>query len=88
MYKYNTTRNRTISRYTYVYEYYKNAFLSHVLGRHTRFSPVFETMARNRFENLISYFHISDNDLMLPRDNPLYDKLFKIRPFINSIQIN
>ncbi|XP_022180053.1 piggyBac transposable element-derived protein 3-like [Myzus persicae] len=54
----------------------------------TRFNPVFETMSRNRFDNLRTNFHISDNDLMLPRDNPLHDKLFKIRPFISSVQNN
>ncbi|KAL4131527.1 hypothetical protein QTP88_008822 [Uroleucon formosanum] len=54
----------------------------------TRFNPFFETMSRNRFDNLRTNFHISDNDLMLPRDNPLHDKLFKIRPFISSVQNN
>lgn len=54
----------------------------------TRFVLVFETMVRNRFENFRSNFRIFDNDLMRLRDNPLHDKLFKIRLFINSIQIN
>lgn len=54
----------------------------------TRFPPVFETMPRNRYDVLRTNFHISDNDLMLPRDNPLHDKLFKIRPFIESVRTN
>lgn len=57
-------------------------------SNNTRFPPVFETMPRNRFDVLRTNFHISDNDLMLPRDNLLHDKLFKIRPFIESIRTN
>ena len=50
----------------------------------TRFDPVVDVMSRNRFGNMRNYFHINDNDTMKARDDTEYDKLFKVRPFVDS----
>jgi len=34
----------------------------------------------------ILYFHINDNSTMTARDDPEYDKLFKVRPFVDTIK--
>jgi len=52
------------------------------------FSTVADVMARNRFDNTRSYFHVNDNTHMLPREHNNHDKLFKIRPFLNAIRNN
>ncbi|KAJ4438316.1 hypothetical protein ANN_14258 [Periplaneta americana] len=49
----------------------------------TRFSPIADVMVRNRFDKLRTYFHVNDNSNMKARDDPNYDKLFKVRPFID-----
>ncbi|XP_031356899.1 piggyBac transposable element-derived protein 2-like [Photinus pyralis] len=54
----------------------------------TRFSPIADVMSRNRFEKLRSCFHINDNSKIKTRDHPEYDKLFKVRPFIESLKQN
>ena len=40
-------------------------------------------MSRNRFEKLSQYFHVNNNANQVPREDPAYDKLFKVRPVIN-----
>lgn len=45
-----------------------------------------DAMVRNRFHKLRSYFQIADNSNCLPRSDPSYDKLFKIRPFLNGVK--
>ena len=52
----------------------------------TRFDPIVGVMSRNRFDTMRNYFHINDNDKMKARDDPEYDKLFKVRPFVDSIK--
>lgn len=54
----------------------------------TRFPTVADEMARNRFDNIRSYIHVSDNTQMLPREHKDHDKLFKIRSFLNAIRNN
>jgi len=49
---------------------------------------VADNMSRNRFDKLRSNIHFVDNTLCLPSNNPLHDKLFKVRPFIDSIKNN
>lgn len=39
----------------------------------------------NRFENLKRFLHFNDNSRMPNRDSPDYDKLYKLRPIINSV---
>lgn len=57
-------------------------------AEHTRFSTTADAMARNRFNNLRTYFHVNDNSKMLPRNHKAHDKLFKVGPFINAIRDN
>ena len=40
-------------------------------------------MSRNRFEKLSQYFHVNNNANQVPREDPAYDTLFKVRPVIN-----
>lgn len=54
----------------------------------SRFSTVANTMARNHFDKLRTYFHLNDNSNILPRTHIDHDKLFKIRPFINAVRKN
>ena len=54
----------------------------------TRYAPIADIMSRNRFANLRSSIHINNNDDMKPRDHAEYDKLFKVRPFIDAIRAN
>ena len=42
-------------------------------------------LSRNRFEHLCGRLHFNDNSLALNREDPGYDKLFKIRPVIDAI---
>jgi hypothetical protein len=52
----------------------------------TRLEPVADVMSRNWFDTMRNYFHINDNSTMKALDDPEYDKLFKVRPFVNSIK--
>lgn len=45
-------------------------------------------MPRHRFEKVFQYLHLNDNTNMVPKGNPGFDKLFKMRPFIDSIRAN
>lgn len=40
-------------------------------------------MARTRFEKLLQYLHINDNQAQAPAGSPNYDRLHKIRPLID-----
>ena len=44
-----------------------------------------DTMSVNRFEKLKRFFHCNDNSKMLSREDPNYDKLFKVRPVSDSV---
>jgi len=57
-------------------------------ARESRYNTIADTMSRNRFDKLRSYFHVNDNSTAAERGNVLYDKLHKVRPFITSIQKN
>ncbi|XP_028417996.1 piggyBac transposable element-derived protein 2-like [Dendronephthya gigantea] len=51
----------------------------------TRIPSIADTMSVGRFDKLKQYLHCNDNTEMLPRDNPNHDKLFKVRPVIDSV---
>lgn len=42
-------------------------------------------MPRNRFRQILRYVHVADNSKALPRDNPSYDKVWKIRPMLDFL---
>ncbi|XP_049786255.1 piggyBac transposable element-derived protein 2-like [Schistocerca cancellata] len=52
----------------------------------SRFSPIADSMPRNRFDKLRNYLHVNDNTKMKQREGPDYDKLFKVRPFVDKIK--
>ena len=47
--------------------------------------PAVQTvMTKRRFETIGKYLHIVDNETLLPKDNPDYDKFCKVRPLIDA----
>ena len=42
-------------------------------------------MPRNRFNAIMQFLHVANNEDALPVNDPNHDKLFKIRPFINTL---
>ncbi|GFO27562.1 PiggyBac transposable element-derived protein 4 [Plakobranchus ocellatus] len=42
-------------------------------------------MTRNRFQNIIKFLHFHDNSQMPERDNPNYDRLYKIRLILEHL---
>ena len=51
----------------------------------TRCDPIADVMSRNWFDTMRNYFHMNDNNTMKARDDPEYDRLFKVRPFVDSV---
>lgn len=51
----------------------------------SRFPPIAYTMTRNRFRDLMKYFHINDNEKQKQLGDSLYDKLHKVRPLLDSL---
>ena len=45
-------------------------------------------MTRNRFHLILSNLHIVDNNLAVADGQPGFDKLFKVRPFIQMLHKN
>ncbi|XP_049938759.1 piggyBac transposable element-derived protein 4-like [Schistocerca serialis cubense] len=42
-------------------------------------------LARNRFFAILSCLHVNDNVLYIPRDEPVHNPMYKIRPFLNHL---
>ena len=40
---------------------------------------------RNRFEKIRQYLHLNNRENMLPREDPNFDKLFKIQPLLDTL---
>ena len=57
-------------------------------AKKTRQSAVADAMTINRFEDILSVLHASDNELMKKKGEPGYDKLHKIRPLLDLISQN
>lgn len=54
-----------------------------------RFPPIADVMTRDRFEAILRYLHFNNNaHLVTQRENPLYDRCFKIRPLLDLLQRN
>ncbi|XP_040070786.1 uncharacterized protein LOC120843466 [Ixodes scapularis] len=51
-----------------------------------QFTPVSQTMSKNRFKQLRRYFHAADNSKILPKGDPGFDSLFKLCPFLVALQ--
>ncbi|XP_065069915.1 piggyBac transposable element-derived protein 3-like [Rhopilema esculentum] len=55
-------------------------------SRELNISSISETMPVNRFDKIKSFFHCNDNSKNVQRSHPEFDKLFKVRPVIDSVQ--
>lgn len=44
-----------------------------------------KVMLRNRFDKLSQYLHVNNNANPVPCENPVQDKLFKVRPILNRV---
>ena len=54
-------------------------------NRRLRNETVAGAMTRDRFNEISSFFHLSDNDLQVERGAPGYDRLFKVRQFLTNL---
>ena len=50
-----------------------------------RIQGIADVMPRNRFMKLLNNFHISDNSTAVPRDDPAFDRLRKVRPLLTKM---
>ena len=46
------------------------------------------TMGRNMFQSIMSNLQVSDSNLDLPCNNTFHDLLFKVKPFLDMMDIN
>lgn len=51
-----------------------------------RFPPIANSMSRNRFEAIRRYFHLNDNTKQKPSNHEDHDKLYKVRPLLESVR--
>lgn len=54
-------------------------------GKATRIPAVADIMPVNRFEKIKHFFHCNDNCKNLPNTDKDFDKLFKVRPVLDSL---
>ena len=52
-----------------------------------RYGPIADRITRDRFFEITCYLHFVDNTTLLPRGDPGYDKLGKVRPVIDMLSI-
>lgn len=45
-----------------------------------------ETLSINQFEKIWRFIHFNNNDNMLPKDHPGHDRLYKIRPIMETLR--
>ena len=45
----------------------------------------FSIMSRDQFLLLLKFLHLNNNRRMIPKGQPGHDKIFKIRPFVDSL---
>ena len=51
----------------------------------TRVAQIADVFSRKRWEDIKKFIHFNDNSKMLPATDPHRDKLFKVRPLIDSL---
>ena len=51
-----------------------------------RVPAVVDVMGKNRYQKINQYFHMNDNSDALPKTDPNYDPLFKVRPLLDLIK--
>lgn len=52
---------------------------------HLGFVPIYNALRQKRFEAIRAALHFNYNDDMLPRSDPNYDRLFKLRPLVSYL---
>ena len=45
-------------------------------------------MKRDRFSLIMKFCHLADNEKYIPKGQPGYDPLFKLRPFMEPLNAN
>ena len=56
-------------------------------AKETRFSSIADNMSRDRFHEITRYIHFNDNSLLvINRDDPQYDRLYKVRPLLDKLR--
>jgi len=53
-----------------------------------RVQGIADLIPRNRFMKLLKNFHLNDNSTAVPRGDPAFDKLYKIRPLLTIMNSN
>lgn len=56
------------------------------LSAGTRVEKVADVMSRNRWEEFEANINFNNNDHMIVQNDPNRDKLFKVRPLVDSLQ--
>ena len=54
-------------------------------AKETRLPCIADVMSINRFEKIKQFFHCNDNEKNLPPTDDNFDKLYKVRPVIDSL---
>ncbi len=49
------------------------------------YAPIADVISRQRFRDISQYLHFVDNDHLVPRGDPSYNRLGKIRPLIEHL---
>ena len=52
------------------------------------YAPIADRIARDRYRELSRYLHFANNDALVSRGSPGYDRLGKVRPVINHLSEN
>ena len=59
--------------------------IKHYWNRTLRIEAVAETMLRDRFLTINRLLHLSNNNLQPKKDEPGYERLYKIRPILTHL---
>ena len=53
--------------------------------KHFRYAPIADRIPRDNFFQILRFLHFVDNSTLLPRTDPNYDRLGKVRPIIEAV---
>ncbi len=51
------------------------------------YAPIADRISRERFREISRYLHFTDNTTLAPRASPQYDRLGKIRPVLEYLEL-
>lgn len=54
----------------------------------TRYTPITDVMSRNQFQAIRTNLHFNDNSNIPNGNDPNHDRLFNIRPFVDTVRDN